>query len=56
MGGNARQSEVKWDLGRIGNGSLDEKAGGLNGLFDFDDPHHARKLILDPGTGLILKQ
>jgi phospholipase C len=44
--------EDNWDLGRIGNGSLDEKAGTLNGLFDFDEATKAGKLILDPSTGL----
>jgi phospholipase C len=48
--------EDNWDLGRIGNGSFDAKAGTLNGMFDFDDGAAARKLILDPGTGLVLKQ
>ena len=47
--------EDNWELGRIGNGSLDEKAGTLNGLFDFDGGK-AGELILDPGTGLPLKQ
>jgi phospholipase C len=47
--------EDNWELGRIGNGSLDEKAGTLNGFFDFDGGK-AGKLILDPGTGLPLKQ
>jgi phospholipase C len=46
--------EDNWDLGRIGNGSFDEKAGTLDGLFDFDDGAQARKLILDPSTGLKL--
>jgi len=44
--------ENNWDLGRIGGGSLDEKAGTLNGLFDFEEGGKAGKLILDPGTGL----
>ena len=48
--------EDNWDLGRIGDGSADEKAGRLNGLFDFDDAQHAPKLILDPSTGVILRQ
>jgi phospholipase C len=48
--------EDNWSLGRIGNGSLDEKAGTLNGLFDFDDEGHAAKLILDPATGLVVSQ
>ena len=43
--------EDNWDLGRIGNGSMDVKAGSLMGLFDFDDDHRAPKLILDPVTG-----
>jgi len=47
--------EDNWDLGRIGGESLDVKAGTLTGMFDFDDnSHHARKLILDPATGLVL--
>ena len=45
--------EDNWELGRIGDGSFDEKAGRLNGFFDFDGPT-ARKLILDPGTGVVL--
>jgi phospholipase C len=45
--------EDNWNIGRIGNGSLDEKAGTLNGLFDFDGPT-AHKLILDPATGTVL--
>ena len=44
--------EDNWELGRIGNGSLDEKTDTLNGLFDFDGGSKAGKLILDPGTGL----
>jgi phospholipase C len=45
--------EDNWNLGRIGNGSLDAVAGKLNGLFDFDT-HQVPKLILDPKTGQIL--
>jgi phospholipase C len=50
--------EDNWDLGRIGGQSLDVKAGTLDGMFDFDDQpqHHARKLILDPASGLVLSQ
>jgi phospholipase C len=48
--------EDNWELGRIGDGSLDEKAGTLNGLFDFDEKANNHKLILDPGTGLSLSQ
>jgi phospholipase C len=48
--------EDNWDLGRIGNGSLDEKAGKLNGFFDFDGKPANHKLILDPSTGTPLQQ
>jgi phospholipase C len=48
--------EDNWELGRIGNGSLDEKAGTLTGFFDFDEKAANQKLILDPGTGLPLKK
>jgi phospholipase C len=48
--------EDNWDLGRIGNDSSDVKAGRLNGLFDFDDAQRAPRLILDPSTGVVLKQ
>src|SRR5262249_27631767 len=41
--------EDNWEVGRIGNGSFDERAGRLNGFFDFDSPNN-RKLILDPST------
>jgi len=46
--------EDNWDLGTIGGDSSDVKAGTLNNLFDFDDKHHAGRLILDPGTGVVL--
>jgi phospholipase C len=55
--------EDNWDLGRIGNGSVDAIAGPLDGMFDFSDQTHgnrghdnqgnAGKLILDPTTGQI---
>ncbi|MGC2331236.1 MAG: alkaline phosphatase family protein [Candidatus Acidiferrales bacterium] len=45
--------EDNWKLGRIGAGSSDAKAGTLNGMFDFSGPK-ARKLILDPSTGVVL--
>jgi len=44
--------DVDRGLGRLGNGSTDEKAGTLDGLFDFSGKHKAQKLILDPLTGL----
>jgi phospholipase C len=47
--------EDNWFLGRIGNGSTDEIAGTLDGLFDFDDSRPApKKLILDPTTGQVV--
>ena len=46
--------EDNWNLGRIGGNSSDVKAGRLNGMFDFDDGPSAKKLILDPATGVIL--
>jgi phospholipase C len=45
--------EDNWELGRLGHGSVDGKAGTLNGLFDFTGKHHAPKLRLDPQTGLV---
>jgi len=45
--------EDNWDLGRIGGNSSDVKAGRLNGMFDFNGPS-AKKLILDPSTGVVL--
>jgi phospholipase C len=44
--------EDNWNLGRIGGGSSDVKAGTLNGLFDFNG--HVSRLILDPATGVVL--
>jgi phospholipase C len=46
--------EDNWRLGRIGIGSVDVIAGTLDGLFDFDDSGHNRKLFLDPATGQVL--
>jgi phospholipase C len=46
--------EDNWDLGRVGGESADAKAGTLFGLFDFDEEHHAPRLILDPATGVEL--
>ena len=43
--------EDNWKLGRIGNGSTDEKAGTLDGLFDFASGRRATRLTLDPDTG-----
>jgi|tagenome__1003787_1003787.scaffolds.fasta_scaffold20989078_3 phospholipase C len=49
--------EDNFDLGRLGNGSMDAIAGTLNNLFDFDDkPKRARRLILEPTTGTVVDQ
>jgi phospholipase C len=49
--------EDNWSLGRVGSGSTDAIAGTLDNMFDFDDEHHsARKLILDPATGVVIPQ
>ncbi len=48
--------EDNWQLGRIGGDSSDAKAGTLNGMFDFDDEHHAPRVILDPATGAVLSR
>jgi phospholipase C len=45
--------EDNWNLGRIGNGSVDAIAGTLDGFFDFDRPQD-RPLFLDPATGQIV--
>jgi phospholipase C len=46
--------EDNWNLGRIGDGSFDKKAGQLNGFFDFTTTTPTPKLILDPSTGFAL--
>jgi len=45
--------EDNWQTGRIGNFSMDSKAGSLLNLFSFghDDEGGANKLFLDPNTG-----
>jgi len=42
--------EDNWRVGRIGDTSMDTRAGGVGGLLDFWHPR-ARKLVLDPKTG-----
>jgi phospholipase C len=42
--------EDNWNLGRIGDQSLDALAGPLSSLFDFQHPNRSR-LFLDPATG-----
>jgi phospholipase C len=46
--------EDNWGLGRIGEGSLDQRAGTLNGFFDFNVTAPNPRLILDPSTGFPL--
>jgi phospholipase C len=43
--------EDNWSLGRIGNASMDAKAGPLDNLFDFGHHHGSNTLILNPATG-----
>lgn len=43
--------EDNWNLGRIGGGSLDAKAGSINAMFDFSKGPNNPKLFLDPSTG-----
>ena len=42
--------EDNWNLGRIGDNSMDAVAGSLNGMFNFSSPN-AAALFLDPTTG-----
>ena len=44
--------EDNWNLGRIGDSSFDAIAGSLLNMFEFEHDGDARKLILDPATGL----
>jgi phospholipase C len=46
--------EDNWKLGRLGGGSADEKAGTLDGFFDFHSKN--ARLFLDPATGLEVSQ
>ena len=43
--------EDNWNLGRIGDSSMDAVAGPLNGMFNFSAPA-AAALFLEPSTGL----
>jgi phospholipase C len=45
--------EDNWDLGRIGGGSTDAKAGTLTGFFDFGEARRIR-LLLDSQTGQVI--
>jgi phospholipase C len=44
--------EDNWTLGRIGGSSFDTIAGSLLNMLEFTDGGDARKLFLDPATGL----
>ncbi|MCW3064084.1 MAG: plcC [Solirubrobacterales bacterium] len=47
--------EDNWQLGRIGDQSLDVKAGSLGNMFNFDpNGDRARSVYLDPTTGSVL--
>jgi phospholipase C len=47
--------EDNWHLGRIGDQSLDVKAGSLTNMFDFSsNGHRTDKLFLDPSNGTIV--
>jgi phospholipase C len=52
-----RLIEDNWKLGRIGDQSFDARAGSLFNMFDFrhHDDDHARKLVLDPATGEVVR-
>ncbi len=43
--------EDNWNLGRVGGGSFDAKAGSLEGMFDFHRGPRMTPVILDPATG-----
>jgi phospholipase C len=45
-----------WDLGRIGDQSLDEIAGTLDSLLALPDGGDAKPLVLDPKTGKLLDE
>jgi len=45
--------EDNWNLGRIGDHSMDEAAGLLLGMFSFEGKGQAAALTLDPATGLV---
>ena len=44
--------EDNWYLGRIGGSSFDALAGSVMNMFEFENGGDARKLLLDPATGL----
>ena len=44
--------EDNWNLGRVGGSSFDALAGSLINVFEFENGGVARKLLLDPASGL----
>jgi phospholipase C len=46
--------EDNWRTGRIGDHSFDQRAGSLDGLFDFRQHPSTTQLILDPKTGAVV--
>jgi phospholipase C len=49
--------EDNWQLGRLGDQSLDAKAGPLGNMFDFDpNDKRAPKVFLDPESGLVVNK
>lgn len=47
--------EDNWDIGRIGDQSLDVKAGSLGNMFDFTLNPRMGKLLLTQGSGTVIK-
>ena len=47
--------EDNWSLGRIGGNSSDDRAGTLDGMFDFKSKTRAPKLTLDRSTGAVVR-
>jgi phospholipase C len=48
----ARFIEDNWGLPRLGGEAMDQWAGSLAGMFDFNMPARTDVLILDPATGM----
>ncbi|PJJ65567.1 phospholipase C [Compostimonas suwonensis] len=42
--------EDNWQTGRVGDASFDERAGAIDGMFDFDDPQQRAVLLNQDGT------
>ena len=48
--------EKNWDLGELGNGLADKRAGSLDGLFDFNGSERAKPVKLDPNNGTVVEK